>query len=130
MLPAGGQRLAVLLPARISLCGVAPLALGMPTQQRLVRIPKSCKSSLRLGPPRGLSSLFNENLFRLSLFTPLDPSRPPVRLFPQPVPRIMVQSALTDAGTTRAVEVSRTGWGRGWRLRWQLPRMWGVAPMP
>uniref|UniRef100_A0A452VAV0 Kinesin family member 13B n=1 Tax=Ursus maritimus TaxID=29073 RepID=A0A452VAV0_URSMA len=50
-----------------------------------------------------------------SLFPVRDEKRgkQPSPLAHQPVPRIMVQSALTDAGTTRAVEVSRTGWGVG-----------------
>ena len=39
----------------------------------------------------------------------LDPSRLPVHLSPQPVPRIMVQSAFADTGTPGALEVSQTG---------------------
>lgn len=53
----------------------------------------------------------------LAVCSLLDLSRPPVHLFPQPVPRIMVQPALPDPRTPRVAEVSQRAGGHlagGW----------------
>lgn len=53
----------------------------------------------------------------LAICSVLDLSRLPVHLFPQPVPRIMVQPALPEPRTPRVAEVSQWAGGHlavGW----------------
>lgn len=61
--------------------------------------------------PRWLSPLSSCILLGPSLFCFSGSPCPPVHLFPQPVPRIMVQSALPDGGMPRMAEVSQPGRG-------------------